>query len=303
MAQLIEMRDPTPASLSECIDALSSWGFDPRERESVAHAAHWLRRLGNDRVFLGDLLIDLLAGFAPSPAAVDAISSGGPQSIVLATPGRGNFCIRANIWPAAADYAMRASGARVFGYGTAHDHNYDFLTLGYFGPGCEIEDFEYDGHRVIGRAGEAIALKRLGRTRLRKGRVLHYRAHRDIHRVNPPASLSVSLKLVHTQAVQGWLSHYEFDTVEARITRVMGSGPSETFLRLAVALGSEEAKELAQHFGRNHASDRMRLNAWEALSACAESEHAREGIWRQAEASGSRLIAQVAKHRRGMLCG
>ncbi|AIT79995.1 hypothetical protein [Novosphingobium pentaromativorans] len=301
MAQLIESREPSAASLSECIEALAMWGFDPSEQESVDHAAHWLRRLGNDRRFLGDLLIDLLAGFAPSPGAVDAISSGGPQSIVLATPGRGNFCIRANIWPAADDYAMRASGAGAFGYGVAHDHNYDFLTLGYFGPGCEIENFEYDGRSVSGRKGEAVALKKLNRVRLRKGRMYRYRAHRDIHRLNPPSALSVSLKLVHTQAVQGWLNHYEFDTREARISRVLGHGPSETFLRVAVALGSDRAKDLANDFGRSHPSERMRLNAWEALAACAQSEEARDEVWRSAEESGSRLVAQVAKCRRAQL--
>jgi hypothetical protein len=30
---------------------------------------------------------------------------------------------------------MRASGAAAFVYGLPHDHNFDFLTLGYFGPG------------------------------------------------------------------------------------------------------------------------------------------------------------------------
>jgi hypothetical protein len=297
MARVIATRDPTPASLAECTDALAMWGFDPREDESVSHAANWLRRLANDRDFLGDLLVDLLAGLAPAPDGADALSDGGPQSIMLATPGRGNFCIKANIWPAASDYAVRASGHEAFSYGQAHDHNYDFLTIGYFGPGCAIDDFEYDRESIVGYAGEQVELRSLGRSLLERGHIRHYQAHRDVHRLHPPESLSVSLKLVHTQAVQGWLDHYLFDPEAGSILDVLGHGPSETFLRVAVALGGDRAKELAIHFGRSHASDRMRLHAWEALAAAANGDEEREIIWSAAEVSGSRLVAAMAKRR------
>lgn len=298
MASVIATRDPTPASLEECTDALAAWGFDPRETESVAHAAHWLRRLGNDRRFLGDLLVDMLSGLAPVPAGADALASPGPQSIMLATPGRGNFFVRANIWPAANDPVMRASGPEAFSYGQAHDHNYDFLTLGYFGPGCEVEDFEYDHAMVAGWAGEPVNLRSLGRSRLMRDRIRHYRARHDVHRLHPPESLSVSLKLAHTQAVQGWLDHYVFDPEAGRIASVHGHGPSESFLRVAVALGGDEAKDLAIHFGRTHASERMRLHAWEALAAATDGAKERDEVWRAAEGSGSRLIAEAAKRRR-----
>lgn len=298
MASVIATRDPTAASLDECIRALANWGFDPDDKESVAHAAHWLRRLGNDRKFLGDLLVDMLSGLAPAPAGADALGSLGPQSIMLATPGRGNFFIRATIWPAASAPVMRASGPQAFSYGQAHDHNYDFLTLGYFGPGCEVEDFEYDRANVGGWAGEPVQLRSLGRSRLTRDRIRHYRAHRDVHRIHPPQSLSVSLKLAHTQAVQGWLDHYVFDPEAGRIASVHGHGPSENFLRVAVALGGDEARDLAVHFGRTHASERMRLHAWEALAATATDAQERDEVWRAAEASGSRLVAEVAKRRR-----
>ncbi|HKT86184.1 MAG TPA: transposase [Novosphingobium sp.] len=298
MASVITARDPTPASLDECTQALAAWGFDPREKESVAHAAHWLRRLGNDRRFLGDLLVDMLSGLAPVPAGADALASPGPHSIMLATPGRGSFFIRANIWPAASDPVMRASGPEAFSYGQAHDHNYDFLTLGYFGPGYEVEEFEYEHESVTGWAGEPVRLCRLGRSRLKRDRIRHYRAHRDIHRLLPPESLSISLKLAHTQAVQGWLDHYVFDAEAGRIASVHGHGPSESFLRVAVALGGDEARDLALHFGRTHASERMRLHAWEALAATAGGPQERDEVWRAAEAGGSRLVAEMARRRR-----
>jgi hypothetical protein len=298
MARVIATRDPTPASLEECVEALATWGFDPREKESISHAAHWLRRLGNDRDFLGDLLVDMLSGLAPVPHGADALSGGGPQSIMLATPGHGDFLIRAHIWPATSDHALHANGLEAFGYGHAHDHNYDFLTLGYFGPGCEVDDYEYDCSRVTGWPREPVELRREERSRLKRGCIWHYRAHRDVHCLHPPESLSVSLKLVHTHSVQGWLDHYRFDTGAGRIESVHGHGPSETFLRLAVALGGDEAKDLAIHFGRTHASQRMRLHAWQALASAADDEQGRDDVWRAAETSGSLLVAEVARQRR-----
>jgi len=68
---------------------------------------------------------------------------------------------------------------------------------------------------------------------------------------------------------------------------------------VAVALGSEEAGELARHFGKRHPSDRMRLTAWRALAGAAPDREGRDAIWREAEAAGSRAVAAVAKLRRG----
>lgn len=299
MARVIENLDPTTASLAQTCEALRVWGFDPAEEESVSHAASGLRRLGNDRDFLGDMLIDVLSG-RPSASRImaDPVE---PNRIVLAPPGRGNFSISASIWPSADDPVVRASGQGAFAYGLAHDHNHDFLTLGYFGPGPEFDDYEYDYAAVSGWSGEPVALTPLGSAHLEQGRLVHYRAHRDIHRVNPPAAMSVTLTLAHEHAARGWMDHYLFDIDAGRIVRVLGHGPSEAFLRIAVALGGEEASDLALRFGRHHPSDRMRLAAWRALAGNARDPASQDAIWQEAEASGSRVVAQAATRRREML--
>jgi len=293
MAVVIPVRDPTIGSLGDCAEALSSWGFDPEDEVSVSHAANWLKRLSNDRTFLGDMLLGTLADGG------DAFASPmGAHSITLLPPGAGGICILARIWPSERNHVYRASTASAFGYGTAHDHNFDFLTTGYFGPGTIVDDFEYDYEEVVGWSGEPVALRALGRSRLEPGRLVHYRAHRDIHRENPPAALSVTLSILQLQPAQSWMDHYEFDTDAGCIARVDGHGPSESLLRIAVALGSEEAVDLAVRFGRHHPSDRMRLEAWHALACAAPDEAARDALWREAEGSGSRLVAQVARGQR-----
>jgi len=298
MARIMTLRDPTSVSLAELVDALSSWGFDPRDEVSLSHAANWLQRLGNDRNFLGDLLVDLISGLAPVPDGADALEGVGPQSIMLVTPGQGSFFLNARIWPSEQDALYRAGGPEALGYGLAHDHTADILALGYFGPGYRSDEFEYDYEAVVGNAGEGVDLVSRGRLVLEPGCLVHYRARRDVHVQHPPTSLSVALNLVHTQAVQSWMDRYHFDIAKGTVTRLHGHGPSESFLRIAVALGGEEARDLAARFGKGHPSDRMRLVAWEALAAQAGSAEARDAVWGEAEGCGSRLVAAEARMRR-----
>jgi hypothetical protein len=55
-------------TLEACIVALDRNGFDPRDEDSLLHAARWLRRLGANRDFLAERLLAELArrGFLPS---------------------------------------------------------------------------------------------------------------------------------------------------------------------------------------------------------------------------------------------
>ncbi|MCW1430411.1 transposase [Novosphingobium sp. JCM 18896] len=296
MPRVIEAVDATTASLPECIDALMSRGFEPTDEDSLQHAAGLLRRLGNDRTFLGDLLV---AELAQGLRSDDGMASYGPQVVMLSPAGAApDFFLRANIWPSADEHTMRASGGETFVYGVPHDHNFDFLTLGYFGPGYWSDYYEYDYAAVDGWRGEAVDLRFVERTRLAEGKIMHYRAHRDIHAQLAADALSVSINVVHTGAAQGWFDQYRFDLDAKRITGVLNNGASEAFVRIAVGLGSEEAKDLALRFGQTHPSDRMRLAAWSALASV---EADRDSVWRTAETCGSRLVAAEARRERGAI--
>jgi len=290
--RMIECEDAGRIGLAECTAALLDRGFDPRDEESLAHAALQLRRLGNDPNFLADLIVaELTAGSQAEP--VD--QSYGPQVIMLSRPGAGDFFLRANIWPSAQEHMMRASGAAAFVYGLPHDHNFDFLTLGYFGPGYWSDYYEYDYASVAGWRGEPVDLRFVERSRLEQGKLMHYRAHRDVHCQLPADSLSVSLNVMHAGGAQGWLDQYRFDIDQGTIAGILGQGASEAFLRIAVGLGGEEALDLAERFGTRHPSDRMRLAAWDALASVSDDADA---VWRRAERCGSRLVAAEASLRR-----
>lgn len=297
MPLVIEAADERTSSLAECIDALAATGFAPDDEASLHHAALQLRRLGNDQSFLGDLLIGELAARHREESSGNAY---GPQVVMLSAPHR-DFFLRANIWPSPAEPMMRASGGASFVYGLPHDHNFNFLTLGYFGPGYWSDYYEFDYEAVAGWRGEQADLRFVERSRLDQGKIMLYRAHRDVHAQLPADALSVSLNVMHTTGAQGWLDQYCFDLDSGTIGGILSHGSSEAFLRIAVGLGGDEALDLASRFARHHPSDRMKLCAWDALASVEGDVAARDALWGRAEGCGSRLVAMEAKARRAEL--
>lgn len=297
MPRLIEDTDTEQCSLVECSAAIAAAGFDPQSEQSLLGAASWLRRLGNNRSFLGDMLVEELSGRHRQEAERNAY---GAQAIILAVPGDGLF-LRANIWPAANDRAFVASGASSFVYGMPHDHNFDFLTVGYFGPGYGSDYYEYDYDEVAGFVGERAGLRFVERSNLGEGKLMHYRAHHDVHSQLPPESMSISLNIMTSRSDQRWFDQYGFDLDTGRISAILSSGSSETFMRCAVGMGHQGARDLAEHFAAGHPSDRMRLAACEAQAMIAEDINEEDTIWRRAEVSGSRLLMAEATARRQAL--
>jgi hypothetical protein len=153
----------------------------------------------------------------------------------------------------------------------------------------------------VGFQGEPVALRFIERSRLEQDKIMHYRAHLDIHAQLPADALSVSINILHSGEARGWLDQYGFDLDQGRISRILNNGSSEAFIRIAVGLGCEEALDLAERFARSHPSDRMRLAAWDALASIASSQAGRDEVWRAAESSGSRLVAAEAAGRRERL--
>lgn len=292
----IDLKDNESCSLPEAIEALAALDFDPREDDSTLEAARWLRKLNNNRNFLADRLLDRLAGRVSGE-----IDSGyGPQAIVL-SPLRGRMFVRANIWPSQSDLCFKNSGARTFVYGVPHDHNFSFLTCGYLGPGYNSDYYEYDYEDLCGVPGEDARLRFVERAALNQGKLMLYRAHRDVHSQLPAASLSVSLNVMHVDPAQSWYDQYGFDLDSGEVTRVLSPNATEVFLRTAVASGSEDAADFAQWVGRTHASERLRLASFEARSGVLTDAEERDALWREGELCGSRMVATIAAQRRALV--
>lgn len=296
MPRIISCNDEAVYSVAECAEALDKTGFDPLDEASLDHAALCLRRLGNDSMFIGDIMLDELKNRHRQTQD----SAYGAQALVLTKPANG-FFLRANIWPSEQDQMFRTTGAHNFAYGAPHDHNFDFLTLGYFGPGYQSDYYEYDHDAVTGYRGEKAGLRFVERATLDPGKLMLYRAHHDVHSQIPPQSLSVSLNIMSIDAGQSWRDQYAFDIDDDRIIRPVSPTSTEVFLRVAVGLGGAEGLDLAEHFGRHHPIDRIRLASFHARGLAEPDAGERDRIWREAENSGSLLVSREAKRFRAEL--
>lgn len=251
-----------PVDLAALIEWCESAAFDPTDRASLAEAAGPLAALARNRNFLSDMAVTELKSRCAGQRRTNPYSA---QVMMLHAPG--DYVLRAAFWPAERDHVVQMSGTAPFLYHVPHDHAFDFLTVGYLGPGYWSDYYEYDGARVAGEAGEAIDLRFTGRRRLEEGQVLLYRAHHDVHAQLPPDAFSVSLNILCTGRDQGWRRQYRFDTARGTIAQCMTVSSAQLLLALAVGSGAPDAIDLAHDFAARHPMEAMRLTAWDAIDA------------------------------------
>ena len=148
-----------------------------------------------------------------------------------------------------------------------HDHNFDFMTVGYHGSGYRTEIYEYDYDRVCGYPGEKIDLRFLENTRLGRGKVMFYRKSKDVHIQHPPESLSISLNLMLRCPNQHTRQQYEFDIEQSRIKNFLSGDISlrVSIIEMAAELGGVASLEILDEISRKHACERSRKAAFTGL--------------------------------------
>ncbi|MET0238508.1 MAG: transposase [Sphingobium sp.] len=290
MPRLIEHATDAVATLDDLIHHCRSESFGPASRDSLADVAPTLAALGNNRDFLARLALDALKDACREQSLANGYS---PQVLMLSPPD-GRFFVRANIWPSPRDAMLRDSDPAAYAYHRPHDHGFDFLTLGYAGPGYWSDYYEYDG-AVAGVPGEVVTLRPTGRSRLEQGRMLLYRANRDIHDQLPPEALSVSINVMPMTTAQMWQRQYYFDLSASRIERCATITAAEILLPLSVRFGGENARDLAEDFARRHADPRLRLAAWKSLEMLADTADERAVVIDRALASDCALVRAYAQ--------
>jgi hypothetical protein len=275
--------------LQELIEWCDRPAFDPTQEEGLLEAAPMLRALGRNRHFLADLAIAEIKTRCAGQRRDNPYSA----QVMLLRPPAGKYVLRAAFWPAENDHVVRMSGTAPFLYHVPHDHGFDFLTIGYLGPGYGSDYYEYDGASVAGAPGEEVALRFVERSCLSEGKMLHYRANRDVHAQLPAASLSVSINILATAPDQGWRRQYRFDTGRGVIADCMTLSSAQMLLELAVRCESGNGLDLAHAFARRHPDDAMRYTAWSALADALPEEQARLA-WLE---EGARSDSPLIRHR------
>ena len=287
--------DESSSELAELVEALQA-GFDPRDEEGMAQWGPALRRLANNRRFLGDLAIEELKQHCAGQTARNQYSA---QVILL--HGERDFIIRANFWPSKTDSVYTNSGPEPFFYELPHDHNFSFLTVGYLGPGYWSDYYEYDYDRVVGCPGEEVDLRFVERSCLSPGKVMLYRKHRDVHSQMPPDSLSVSLNILASSAASEFQEQYSFDLASSRVAGLVNSSALEPLVRLAGIFGGGNGQDLVEDFAERHPSDRIRFAAWRAKAAAATDLDSRIAIYEEAAGRLTGLTAALAAREAGQV--
>ncbi|WP_447756906.1 transposase [Sphingopyxis fribergensis] len=267
MPRLIDPPAEPALDLAEVTARLDESGVDLADEDSIAYCATLLAGLQRNRDFLADRVIAALKASYADQLEINRYSA---QVFLLHRSPRG-FYLRANMWPSQRDAAYRASGPAAFSYGVPHDHNFSFLTTGYFGPGYVSDYYDYDPETVDGRLGEPLDLTFIERSQLTEGKLMLYRAHRDIHSQLPPESLSVSLNIMDEGDQIPWRDQYIVDLEHGTIAKRPTLTPGEMLLRCAVHL-TGNGRDVAEQFAKAHPVPRVRANAIAALAAAEEGE-------------------------------
>lgn len=242
----------------------------------MASAIH-LKALANNRNFL----IERLNSELENPASFQSDNSYTAPTLLLG--GGKNYLVRANVWePPSRIPESREAEDKLFLYRVPHDHNFSFLTVGYCGPGYETSIYEYEPDRVMGYPGEQVDLHFLEHTSLPEGKVMFYRASKDVHSQEHAKEFSISLNLLVNLPETSLINQYLFNLEERAISSyVQSAGSGRVMLcRLAKYFGDEHTTTLLEAIALRHSSERVRSAAYESIAA--REPHLAQEIWRRA---------------------
>lgn len=291
MPRLIHADAKDWIELGDLVEMLNSGPFDPEDEECVAEWGPSLKRLANNRRFLGDLIIEEL-----KQRCAGQIESNHYNAQVVLLHKTPSFVLRANFWPAEEDSAIVNGDRGQFFYDLPHDHNFSFVTAGYHGPGYWSDYYEYDFDRVTGHPGEKVDLRFVERSRLEEGKVMLYRKHLDVHCQRPPDALSVSLNIVALSPATDFLDQYRFDLGRSEVAGIVNHSALETLIRLAAHCGGDNGRDLVEECAARHPSGRVRFAALQAKASLLPDPDSRIALFDDVAARTNGLVGAMAVH-------
>jgi hypothetical protein len=265
MPRIIPCPDDDAIALGDLVEALNDPRFDPRDEESFVAFGPLLKQLANNRTFLADVALTELKDRCASQSATNHYTS----QVIMLHRASEKYFIRANFWPSPRDSVFKTSGISPFFYHVPHDHNFSFLTVGYLGPGYWSDYYEYDYGDVVGLPGEKVDLRFIEKSRLEPGKVMLYRAHKDVHNQLPADELSISLNIMESSLNLPFLDQYRFDVKTCTIAGILSRSATEALLAIAANHGGGNGRDLVESFAARHPSRRIQFAALRELAAAA----------------------------------
>ncbi len=192
MAVKVDVKENTLITLNEFVSFLETSGTIEKLRNSIYSSevmscvATQLRALAANKAHIFSIIIEELE----KTDHFQSQNYGQAQGFVLYTTPW--YTIRLMLWIPPGHQAS----AIPFSYKVAHDHAFDLMTVGFFGPGYRTSLYEFDYNEPIQRTDGLTQLSYKGEMYLRENEVIYYFANKDVHIQHEPESLSVSLNLI-----------------------------------------------------------------------------------------------------------
>jgi hypothetical protein len=285
----ITVQDETTASLdlAEYLGRLDNT-VTPGDLDRLVTSAVLLKQLANNRTFLVEHVNKSLLNWKTTQNNVV-----GDTSFYLARSG--SVCVRANVWvPPSSVAANGRWQANLASYLTPHDHPFSFATVGYYGPGYTTTIFEYDRKSIRGQRGEHVDLHFLETTTLPEGKVMIYRACKDVHYQAHPERFSVSLNLMVFPRED--VEQYAFDIEHSRVSdSAMTPRHGQMLLcTLAGVLGDGRTSNVLEEVIHTSPDETVRLSAFTAWSSLEQTSAS--DIWATALCDPHESIRARAKN-------
>jgi len=291
MALTINIDTDKTISLEEFAEHVNN-NVDSRDEGSLCESAFMLKALSNNKDFFTNALNDELQNWE------DFQGTNLYTAQTFTYDIGGDFMVRANIWVHPAEIPQDQTWTNeMFYYLVPHDHNFSFLTVGYFGSGYETTIYEYDGGKVLGELGEKVDLKFLEHTKLSEGKIMFYRANKDIHSQSHPEEFSISLNLLAAPPEQGFKDQYCFDFDTGKISNDVATTNLTRMMlcKFSKYVGDGKSVNLLESIAERHPASRVRAEAYDSLASLEPVGY--EHIWRKALLDKSSYVQRKARNK------
>jgi hypothetical protein len=262
MAFTIEARAGRPLAAEEYLETLNRDIDSTDDIEAILASAPQLASLcAND-----DLIVEALNKELGKWREFQNGNHYSAQTFILGVSKK--FVIRANVWmPPSGDSSAREWEDKFYYYRVPHDHNFSFMTCGYFGSGYATTIYEYEHDEVTGTPGERVPMRFLERTTLPKGKVMFYRASRDIHSQEHPEEFSISVNLLVVNPKETLRTQYQFDLETGAVQGpIENTGAAQRMLtRTAKYLANDRTRYLLDDLSLSHPNPRFRASCYDSL--------------------------------------
>jgi hypothetical protein len=242
--------------------------IEAKDPASLLKLVPYLRRLGNNRSFLAALVREQVEG-----QKKQGVFAG--QSPTWLLWNDRHFMIRAVVWDQNSD-----------DHALDHNHNFDFLTLGYYGPGYCQNIFEFDGHQEL-FPGKPVAIEHVGQDTLAQGQIRYFDSKRIIHSFPRKNAFSISINVIHKNEKPE--EQYSFDVQRGLVTAVLDPHFDKILVEMLGQIADERDMSWLQNLAQQLPTPYSRLSAIDALA-----RFDREA-WKNFEKDRAELVRREAR--------